>query len=353
MYCFDAVAMTVLRLLLTISLSISLRALAAAAATVPTGLLTNVEFSDYSPLSRADELERRVLSPLQALRTNEAVAKSGIAIREQSIDLTRERFAVYVPPTKPQNGYALLVFVPPWESATVPQRWIGELDKRGTIFVTAAKSGNDASILDRREPLALLATHNIMQRYPVDPGRVYIGGFSGGSRVAMRLALAYPDLFRGALLNAGSDPIGNAQIRLPPAGLMRRFQETSRLVYLTGKEDAPRLEMDAHSRNSMQDWCVFDIKTVLVGWTGHDVVGPAAFRQGLEALETHENPLPDKLASCRRHYEQELEEQLRQAEQLRGNGKVDAAAKVLDAIDERFGGLAAPRSVDLARPGNP
>jgi hypothetical protein len=165
----------------------------------------------------------------------------------------------------------------------------------------------------------------------------------------MRLALAYPDLFRGALLNAGSDQIGTAQIRLPPADLMRRFQETSRLVYLTGKDDAPRIDMDVHSRSSMQDWCVFDIKTMLIPRTGHDVAGAAAFNQGLGALETHEKPTPDKLAACRRHYEQELDDQLGQVENLQANGKIDAATKLLEAIDERFGGLAAPHSVAFAQ----
>jgi len=104
-----------------------------------------------------------------------------------------------------RHGYALLVFVPPWPDARVP--WGGPPSWNNTvvIFVSAANSGNDASILDRREPLALLAAQNVMRRYPIDPERVYVGGFSGGSRVALRIALGYPDVFHGALLNAGSD----------------------------------------------------------------------------------------------------------------------------------------------------
>ena len=317
------------------------------------GLQASVTFSQYSPLSRASELARRLFSPLLALQTNEAIAQSGRQVREQSIDLAQEKFVVYVPPARHENGYALLVFVMPWRGATVPPAWTGGLDKHDMIFVTAADSGNDASVLDRREPLALLAAYNIMQHYRVDPARVYVGGLSGGSRVALRLALAYPDLFHGALLNAGSDPIGTAQIRLPPADLMHEFQETSRLVYLTGKDDVQNLELDTHSRDSMRDWCVFDIDTVTVAWTGHEIVGAAAFRRGLDALETHVDPAPDKLASCRSHYEQELDEKLRQVEALQAGGKMDAAAALLDAIDQRFGGLAAPRSIELARRRNP
>ncbi len=324
------------------------RTAAAVDSAVATGLHRDIAFTEYSPLSRTSEMVRRLLSPVQAWRTNLAIEKRG-DVREQSIDLSQEKFALYVPSTKPPGGYALLVFVPPWEQAIVPSQWIAELDRHGMIFVTAAHSGNDASVLDRREPLALLAAHNIMQRYPIDPGRVYIGGFSGGSRVAMRLALGYPDLFRGALLNAGSDPIGNAQITLPPADLMHEFQQSTRLVYLTGKDDAARLDMDARSLRSMQEWCVFDIATVQVTWSGHEVPSTAAFKKGLDALETRTNPAAEKIASCRQQYEAQLDDQLRAVEQALGGGRTAEATTMLEKIDTRYGGLAAPRSVDLAQ----
>ena len=342
------------RLMLAASVWICVPAIAAdSSAAAPTGLQTDVVFSYYSELSRTPEFVRRLFSPLQALRTNEAISKSGRKVSEQAIDLTREKFAVYVPPAMPSDGYALLVFVPPWPEATVPPRWIAGLDRHGMIFVTAAKSGNDANVLDRREPLALLAAQNILQRYTIDPKRVYVGGFSGGSRVAMRLALAYPDLFHGALLNAGSDPIGSAQIPLPPVELMRKFQESTRLVYLTGNDDAERLDMDKHSRKSMQDWCVFDVKSVLIPWSGHQAPSAAAFNQGIDALETYEKPEPGKLAACRRRYEQELDAQLQQVRQLQASSKSDDARALLDKIDQRFGGLAAPHSVELAEHRNP
>jgi pimeloyl-ACP methyl ester carboxylesterase len=59
---------------------------------------------------------------------------------------------------------------------------------------------------------------------------------SGGSRVALRLALGFPDVFRGAFLNAGSDPIGDAQTPLPPAELFSRFQEMTRLAARIGMD---------------------------------------------------------------------------------------------------------------------
>jgi hypothetical protein len=306
-----------------------------------TGLQTNVTFTEYAPESRISELIRRLFSPLQARIANDAIAKSARKVSEQSIDLSQEKFAIYVPAAMPRGGYGLLVFVPPWEQAAIPARWTSELDRHGMIFVTASHSGNDTSLLDRREPLALLAAHNILQRYRVDPARVYVGGFSGGSRVALRLALGYPDVFRGALLNAGSDPIGTAQVPLPPTDLMHQFQERTRLVYLTGEKDAPRLEMDQGSRNSMTNWCVFNTRSVLVAWSGHEAPSAGAFNQGLDALELHEDIPAEKLAACRNRYEQQLDDRLREVRQLQASGNKDAANALRVRLDEQFGGLAA------------
>jgi len=98
-------------------------------------------------------------------------------LRGQAIDLARERYSIHIPasPHSPSGTYSLLVFVPPWPRAEVPRQWISVLDRYHTILVTAANSGNDAPTIDRREPLALLAAHNTMKQYPVDPQRVYIG----------------------------------------------------------------------------------------------------------------------------------------------------------------------------------
>ena len=313
------------------------------------GLQTGVVFDDYSALASAAELQRRLLSPLQARRVAQEVAKSGRTLSEQSIDLAKESFTVYVPATRPAQGYALLVFIFPWNHPQLPARWSDSLERHGMIFVSPAGAGNGESALDRREPLALLAAYNILRRYPVDPARVYIGGLSGGSRVALRLALAYPDLFRGALLNAGSGAFGNAKVRLPPVDLMHRFQEGSRMVFITGENDKTQLGGDVLGRLSMQSWCAFDYATVTVPWLDHDVLPAPAFGQGVDALEVRDTPPLDKIASCRARYEQELDDKLRHAETLRAGGSIDAAARVLDEIDVRFGGLAAPRSVDLAR----
>jgi pimeloyl-ACP methyl ester carboxylesterase len=312
------------------------------------GLRSDVVFSDYFPLSRSTELLRRLLSPLNADQASKRLAHSAVALREQPIDLAHERFAVYVPSRSPSPGFGLLVFVPPWENATLPPGWAETLERHGVIFVSAANSGNAANILDRREPLALLAAHNIMQRFRVDPERIYIGGFSGGSRIALRLALGFPDLFRGALLNAGSDPIGDAQTPLPPAELFSRFQEMTRIVYFTGQKDAVNVDKDAASTRSMLEWCVFDWYAERSPWADHEVASPPILGRALDMLDKHAKPNLARLSNCRSRINQELANQIEQARDLVAAGNVDGARKLLKKIDARYGGLAAPRSVDLA-----
>lgn len=324
--------------------------LSASAQTASSELRTDVIFSEYSALSGTAELVRRLSSPLSAIRINQEAERAGRTLRGQPIDLAKERYSIYVPdrPHSPSGTYSLLVFIPPWPRAEVPRQWIPTLNRYNTILVTAANSGNEAPTTDRREPLALLATHNTMAQYPVDPQRVYISGFSGGARVALRLALGYPDLFHGALLNAGSDPIGTTDVPLPPADLFRRFQESTRLVYLTGERDEENLIRDMNSRRSLHKWCVYDVVTQTESRTGHELADASAFSRSLEALLGQRHGDPGKLEDCRARIDQELRTQLGQVENAFARGDSNGAKQLLSQIDARYGGLAAPRSVELA-----
>jgi pimeloyl-ACP methyl ester carboxylesterase len=322
----------------------------ARAQSTASGLRTDVVFTEYSPLSSTAELVRRLTSPLTALRLDQEAERAGKTLRGQPIDLARERYSINVPasPHSPSGTYSLLVLVPPWPRAEVPRQWIPVLDRYHTILVTAANSGNDAPTIDRREPLALLAAHNTLKQYPVDPQQVYIGGFSGGARVALRLALGYPDVFHGALLNAGSDPVGTADVPLPPADLFRRFQESTRLVYVTGERDATNLIEDMQSRRSLEKWCVFDVVTQTEPRQEHELADASAFSRALDALLGPRQTPPGKLAECRARVDQLLSTQLEQVESAFARGDSTTAKKLLLKLDVQYGGLAAPRSVDLA-----
>ena len=304
-----------------------------------TGLQRNAIFTEYSPLSRSVELVHRTLSPLANLEI--ARATKNAELRPQPVDLDQERFSVYIPAQRPSQGYALMVFIPPWQDAHLPPGWATVLDQHGMIFVSAAKTGNGENVLGRRIPLALLGAYNIMQRYPIDSDRIYVGGFSGGSRVALRTALAYPDLFRGALLNAGSDPIGESEALLPPDDLFASFQSSSRLVYVTGSGDDWNIQHDMVSRDSMKAWCVFGTVIETMSRVGHEASAPYSVDRAITALDQRPPVDPAKLSACRARIAKELAADLQHIADLLGRDKPHDAWRSLTKVDIHYGGLAA------------
>jgi pimeloyl-ACP methyl ester carboxylesterase len=311
----------------------------------------DVVFTRYSPLSRNAEVARRVLPPITYRRIQQALAARKHELAEQTIELASEKFDIYIPgipgDPPPPGGYGLLVFIAPWSEPTRPQRWRAALDRHGLIFVSAQRSGNDTSLIDRRLPLALLAYENVRARFPIDARRVYVTGFSGGSRVAQVAALAYPDVFRGAILNAGADPIdGQDGIYKPPVELFRAFQH-ARLVYITGDQDVDNLRQDDVSQASMRAACVLDIKTETAFRIGHQSLDGFALGRALDALEEPRQVDAAELARCNARVERALADKLAEAAAAITRGDRDRARRLIQAIDARFGGLAAPAILDL------
>jgi pimeloyl-ACP methyl ester carboxylesterase len=311
------------------------------------GFMRDVTFADASAAASSAELARRLLTPLAYRRVAPHLGDA----RAMPLDVAKERFAIYVPEgAPPPNGYALLVFVPPWSEAALPHDWPRILDKHGMIFVSAANSGNDADTLDRRIPLALLGYENIRRRYAVDANRVYVGGLSGGSRVALRVALAHPDLFRGALLNAGSDPVGSSNgLTIPPADLFRRFQDSTRLVFLTGERDEVNVHNDLVAAKSLREWCALDQALLTMPRRGHEIADAAGLERAVRELEGPSRKDVADVAGCRDMIEQKLAADVAAAEAAAVHGERERAVDAMNAIDARYGGLSADALVGIER----
>jgi hypothetical protein len=314
-----------------------------------------LQFEAYSPLAEARELARRTQTPTTFDRLQRYTEASGRRVRGHSVDLAQEQFDVYLPrePLEPGRRFGLLVWISPHERMPAPHEWRNALDAHGMILVSARRSGNDHGTLERRLPLALHAVHGLAALHPIDPDRVYAGGFSGGSRAALRLAVGYPDVFRGALLASGSDVLGGGGISPPAAALMEALQARSRLVYVTGARDLPNRRMDALSRESMLAYCVHGVASVSMSRAEHAPPDRRHFARALAALDPMP-PVPPPvadagLAGCRGRLATAVDAALAEVRALLGSGEIDAAGERLGEVDLRWGGLAAPRSVELAR----
>src|SRR5262249_36903390 len=135
---------------------------------------------------------------------------------------------------------------------------------------------------------------------------------------------------------------------LPPADLFQRFQESTRVVYLTGERDEENLALEARSKRSLDKWCVFDVISQSEPRTAHELADTATFGRSLDALLGARQPSSGKLASCRQRIEQELGKELGRVDSALARGDSSGAKQLLNKIDADYGGLAAPRSVELS-----
>jgi len=234
-------------------------------------------FPDIPPVA-SRELAMRIATPADAAR----LERRELIAPQLSIDPAAERFFVAVPHAMPAAGYGLFVYVSPSDAPDLPDGWAGVIGHAGMIAVSAANAGNRQGAFTRRMPLALIAAQGVMRRYKVDPSRVVIAGFSGGSRVALRLALAYPELFRGALLDAGSDVLGTAELPRPDDVRLALLRQ-NRFALVSGSNDSAAAT-DARAAAALRAAGVTQLAVREVDNLGHDPMPARDLRNALNFI---------------------------------------------------------------------
>ncbi|TNJ35117.1 hypothetical protein [Arenimonas terrae] len=307
-----------------------------------------VPLESLSPLASTAEVVRRTFSPTSQDRLRQVVEKTGKPPPEYSVDASKEELELFVPPLPPGGRYGLLVFVMPAHSLRLREDWHKPLEKAGFIYVSALRTGNSQSVLERRIPLAVHAYEYVKSRYPIDPERVFIGGFSGGSRMAQWTAMAYSDIFRGAMLVGGSLQIGEYEVVFPPRDLALRFLSRSRLVFATGSDDALNGGIDRRNRKVLESLCFRGYSRVSQLRLGHDL--PRGSGLGL-VLKELQKPLPEdpEFPACVQALDADIHQRLSEVESLVAAGRMQEAGVKLGEMEDRYGGLAGDRAVPLAR----
>jgi len=120
-------------------------------------------------------------------------------------DITKETFSVYIPESYDgSQAFGLIVWISAGDKGSPRDSYLPVLDKLQLLWIGANDIGNNRYTPDRMA-LTLDGLHNILQRYHVDPERIYVSGLSGGGRVASHLAIIYPELFAGGFYIIGCD----------------------------------------------------------------------------------------------------------------------------------------------------
>ena len=124
-----------------------------------------------------------------------------------SLDGTPHTWLVHVPTRvreQPDTHVPLMVFFhgasdTPWEAADMTKfHELGERDGFITVYPWGSNrmTWNSSMLPDEPDDDAFTAAliRGMIQRYPVDPGRVYLSGFSNGAAQAQAVAMCHPDL---------------------------------------------------------------------------------------------------------------------------------------------------------------
>jgi hypothetical protein len=193
---------------------------------------TVVEFTETAPYSTPEEVARRF----------------GFVEPAPSYEIGREKFELILPDSYATNGsWGALIWISPGDDAYVRKDWAVELAKHRLLFIGANKGGNNRNPIDRIR-LALDAAWNMSHRFTLDRKRIYVGGLSGGARIASMLGVAYGDVFMGALCVCGVNfyktvPATGGKFYpatyVPPQERVLQARK-NRFVLLTGEEDMNR-----------------------------------------------------------------------------------------------------------------
>jgi len=142
-------------------------------------------------------------------------------------------FRVRMPPGEAPHG--VLVFVSPRDEAEPHEGWAEVLDRRNLIWIAAEGFGNERRTA-QRVLVALMALKHLQRTLTLDRDRLYVGGMSGGGRVASQALSRFPGFFSGALCIVGADFV------TPESSLVPELS-TKRVVFITGDGDFNRREI--------------------------------------------------------------------------------------------------------------
>ena len=232
--------------------------------------------------------ERHPLSSLAEVQRRVGWTDAEMDAAVDDYDPTQESFEVAVPPS-PMDPDGLLVWIPAAPSGAMPPELGSALEKRHLRYVGLNNAGNERPVAVRMN-LALDAVHAVCRRMPVRPDRIWVGGISGGAKTASRLALLYPEVFRGGLLVVGAEyfpPVprrSNGQfwevgIRVSATPALLRPLRSRRFVMVTGEHDFSREPVldyhEAFKRDGLRDVLLLDIPGMYHGMPTPDVLEEA------------------------------------------------------------------------------
>jgi poly(3-hydroxybutyrate) depolymerase len=207
-------------------------------------------------------------------------------------DSTHQKYELFVPPNyKPTQPAPLILFISPSKQPTGLAQWKSVCEEQGLIFASPFEAGNDCDTRQRVR-IVLDVLDDVRRRYAIDSDRTYIGGFSGGGRIACAIAFSLPEYFGGVV------PVCAAGDLREETWLKHRAQARLSVAHLTGETDFNRGEIERFRGPMLADVGVRS-KIWTIDGMGHSIPGAksldAAYRwleEGLKARQRFAQDFP-------------------------------------------------------------
>jgi dienelactone hydrolase len=148
---------------------------------------------------------------------------------------------------------------------------------KGFLFASAYRAGNDVP-KQQRIRIILDVLDDLRRNYNIDPDRTYIGGFSGGGRVACGIAFALPEYFGGVMPACASGDVREE------SWLRQRVADRLSVALLTGDKDFNHGEV-SRLRNPYLEAIGVRSKVWVQPGLGHAVPGDKVLGEAVAWLE--------------------------------------------------------------------
>lgn len=143
-----------------------------------------------------------------------------------------------IPRTLPDGKLLpLVLFVSPGDGPGGFGAFATTAAKHGVLVASPRGAGNRCPF-PRRVNIVLDVLDDLRRRFPIDPDRTYLAGFSGGGRVACTIGFALPELFGGVISFCAAGDLRNE------SWLRHRVQDRLSVALVTGETDFNRGEVE-------------------------------------------------------------------------------------------------------------
>lgn len=246
---------------------------------------------------------------------------------------TEQKYELYVPEQySAADSWPVVLFVSSGNRGTGFQQWQQVCRRERIIFASPHAAGNNTP-MPQRIRIVMDVLDDLRRRYNIDPDRTYIGGFSGGGRVACSIAFALPEYFGGVL------PVCAGGELRQESSLRQRVIDRLSVAQLTGESDFNRGECERLHQTELSGVGV-RCRTWVAPELGHGIPNASVFADAFEWLEAG---LPERRRLAKRWPASSLKDATSREEWARQ--LLDEGQRRLKRPDTSFSGLMQIKSV--------